>query len=166
MTTPTIDRAPTRFSSGAAVCAAFVALVASGLYSWPALAAGALGLGLVVLGLARGSIAPVTTGACCLFVAAILAGVQRAPIAAVLVGVTAAVLAGDAGGTAVSLGRQLGREAETRRLEAVRFAASAAVGLGTAAVGYGLYLVGPGRQPIVALVCSLLAAVLLVQALE
>lgn len=79
MTALTIDRTPTRLSSGTAVCAALITLAAGSLCSWPALAAGTLGPGLVVVGLARGSIAPVTTGACCLFVAAIVASVQRVP---------------------------------------------------------------------------------------
>lgn len=166
MTAAEIDRAPTRLSSWTAVGAALVALGAGGFYSWPALAAGTLGLGLVVAGLARGSIGPVTAGAGCLFAGAIVAGVQRAPAAAVLVGAVAAVLAGDIGGNAIGLGRQLGRDAETRRLEAVRIASSTAVGIGTAGVGYGLYRTASGGQPILALVCLLLAAALLVSALE
>jgi hypothetical protein len=160
-----IDRAPTRLSRWVSVSAAFVALGASGFYSWPALAVGTLGLLLLVVGLVRGANAAVTTGAFGLFVGGIVAGVGSAPVVPVLVSVTFAVLAWDVGGSAISIGKQLGREADTIRIEAVHMTASGVVGVVTAGVGYGLYHTGTGEEPVVTLVFLLIAAVLLVEAL-
>lgn len=161
-----IDRSPARLSRLVSVVAALLALVASGLYSWPALAVGASGLLLLVAGLVRGAREPVTGGAFCLFGSAIIAGTGGAPVAPVLVGVTAAVLAWDIGGSAISVGAQLGRDADTVRLETVHITASALVGAVVAGAGFGLYRAGPGEQPVVALALLVIAAVLLVQALS
>jgi hypothetical protein len=76
------------------------------------------------------------------------------------------VLAWDVGGSAISVGAQLGRDADTVRLEAVHIAASTALGAVVVGVGYGLYRAGPGEQPVVALVLLVVAAVLLVEALS
>jgi len=160
-----VSRGPTRLSGWVSASAAVVAVVSSGFYSWAALVVGTLGLTLVAVGLVRGARAAVTVGAFGLFVGGIVAGVRGAPVVPVLVGVTCSVLAGDVGASAISIGRQLGRDADTTRLEAVHVTASVAVGVGTAGVGYGLYRAGTGEQPIAALVFLLLAAVLLVEAL-
>lgn len=160
-----IDRSPARLSRWASLSAAFVALVSSGFYSWPALAAGTIGLLLLAVGLARGTNAPVTIGASGLFVGAIVAGAQRAPVIPVLVSVTFTVLAWDVGGSAISIGRQLGRDANTMRLEAVHMAASAVVGAIVAGIGYGVYRAGTSEQPVAALVFLVIAAILLVEAL-
>lgn len=161
-----IDRSPARLSRWISFVAALVALVSSGLYSWPALATGTLGLGLLGVGLARGSTTGVTVGAFGLFVGAILAGAQGAPVVPALIGVTFAVLAWDLGGSAISIGDQLGRDADTVRLEAVHMTGSTAVGAVTAGVGFGLYQAGNGGQPVAALVFLVIAAVLLVAALD
>lgn len=161
-----VDRSPARLGRGVSIGAALVALLASGLHSWPALAAGTLGLLLLVAGLVRGSDAAVTVGAFGLFAGAIVAGARGAPALPVLVSVTSAVLAWDAGGSAISVGDQLGRDADTRRLEAVHLTASALVGAMTAGVGYGLYRAGAGGRPVAALVLLVVAAVLLVAALD
>ncbi|MUW14039.1 hypothetical protein GJ633_04720 [Halorubrum sp. CBA1125] len=143
-----------------------VALGASGFYSWGALVAGTLGLLLLLSGLVRGSNAAVTVGAFGLFLGGVTAGVQSAPTVPVLVSVTFAVLAWDAGGNAISIGRQLGREADTIRIEVTHVAASGLVGVVTVGLGYGLYRTGTGEQPVAALVFSVLAAVLLIEALD
>ncbi|WP_449289598.1 DUF7519 family protein [Natronobacterium lacisalsi] len=78
-----------------------------------------------------------------------------------LVGAVATVLAWDRAQAAIDLGEQLGREARTLRLEAVGLASSLVVGLASATVGYAIYVVGSGGQPVSALVLLLLAAVLL-----
>jgi len=161
-----IDRSPARLSSVLAVSAAFVALGASGFYSWPALAVGAAGLVLLAAGVARGSTAAVTLGAFGLFVGAIVAGVRGAPVVPVLISATATVLAWDIGGYAVSIGRQLGRDADTARIEAVHATASAGVGTVTAGVGYGLFRAATGGQPVTALLFLVVAAVLLIGALD
>lgn len=161
-----VDRSPARLGRGVSVGAGLLALLSVGLYSRPALAVGAPGLVLLVVGLIRGSDAAVTVGAFGLFAGAILAGARGAPVAPVLVSVTSAVLAWDAGGSAIGVGNQLGRDADTRRLEAVHLTASALVGAVTAGAGFGLYRAGTGGRPAAALVLLLVAAVLLVAALD
>lgn len=162
----TVDRRPARLSRGLAVGAGLVAVAASGAYSWGALGVGGLALLVLGAGLVRGRDAAVTLGAVGLFAGAVVAGVRGAPAAAVLVATAASVLAWDAGRTATSVGRQLGRAADTRRVEAVRAGGSLVVGLATAGVGYGVFRTATGGQPVAALLFALLAAVLLVVALD
>ena len=161
-----VDRSPARLSAWASAGAGLVALASTGLHSWPALAAGTLGLLALVVGLARGTRSRVSLGAFGLLGGVLLAGAQGAPVLPVLVGVTFAVLAWDAGGSAVSIGAQLGRDADTRRLEVVHLASSLAVGAVVAGLGYGLYRVAAGGQPVAALVLLVVAAVLLVEAID
>lgn len=161
-----ITRAPTRLASGTAIAAALVTVAATGLYAWAALGASAVGVLLLVAGLGRASAAAVTGGGFGLFVGALAGGLAGAPAPATLLGVATAVFAWDAGGTAVTLGDQLGRESPTRRLEFVHLTGSAGAGLLASGVGYGLYWVTAGGQPVAALVFSLAAAVFLVAALD
>ncbi|MFC7116403.1 hypothetical protein ACFQH2_17635 [Natronoarchaeum sp. GCM10025703] len=161
-----VDRDPARLSSLLSGSAAVVAFGVSAFYSWPALVVGAVGLVLVVVGLVRGLYNAVTLGAFGLFVGAILAGMQTAAVSPVLISVTAAVLAWDIGTNAISIGSQLGRDANTRRIEVVHVVASTGVGVVTSSVGYGLYVTGIGNQPITALFFLLIAAVLLLESLR
>jgi hypothetical protein len=161
-----IDRSPARLGRLASMSAGLLALASSGLYSWPAFATGTFGLSLLLVGLVRGSHGFVTGGAFVLFLGGILAGAGGAPVLPVLVGVTAAVLAWDLGENAIGIGAQLGRGADTVRLEAVHIAASTVVGAVVAGVGFGLYRVGTGEHPVAALVLLVIAAVLLVEALS
>lgn len=159
-------RSPTRLSRLVSLGAGAVALVTSGFYAWPALTVGTAGLALLGAGLAVGAAARVTLGAVGLLVAGVVAGVAGAPVLPVLVAVAAAAVAWDVGQTAVDLGEQLGREADTRRLEATTAAVSVGVGAVTVAAGYGLYRIGGGGLPIEALAFLAVAAVLLATALE
>lgn len=161
-----ISRSPSQGCQLGALVMGVLSLGASGYYSWPALVVGTAGFGLLAVGLLRGSNGNVTVGAFGLFVAAITSGAGGAPIGPVLLSVITAVLAWDYGGTAISIGRQLGTEARTGRIEAVHMGASALVGISTAGVGYGLYWAGSGGQPITAVVFLVLAAVFLVLALR
>jgi hypothetical protein len=149
-----------------AVCLAAIALAASGFYSWLGLAVGTGGLVVLGVGVARGSTGGVTLGAFAVFVGTIFAGIRGAPVLPILVSAATVVLAWDVGRNAISIGTQLGRSAETTRLEVVHVAASSGVAVITVGVGYGLYTVGTGDQPVAAVVFLLLAAVLLVAALE
>ena len=81
-------------------------------------------------------------------------------------GVIATVLAWDFGEQAISVGEQLGREADTTQLEITHAAGSTVVGVGAGALGYGIYLVSSGGQPVPTLVFLLLAAVVLTSALR
>lgn len=160
-----IDRDPARLSSVASGVAAVGAAVASGLYSWHALVLGLVGVGLVVAGVGTGSRSRITVGSAGLFAGVIVAGVQGAAAGATLLGGAAAVLAWDTGTTAIGIGRQLGREASTRRLELVRLAASAVVGAVTIGAGYLLYDRAAGGQPLGTLLALVLATVLLLTAI-
>lgn len=161
-----IQRSPSSLCQWGSLGAGFIAVATSGFFAWTALGVGIVGFALLLVGLIRGSNANVTVGAFGLFLAGLLAGVWGGPVGLVLVSVTAAVLAWDYGGTAISIGEQLGREADTGRLEIVHMASSGTVGMVTAGIGYGLYLGGSGGQPVVALVFLILAAVFLAQALK
>jgi hypothetical protein len=164
--TVTVDRRPSRAGTGLALLPALVAALAGGLYTWPGLLVGLVGLLGLAAGLTRGSRTAVTLGAAGLFAGALLAGAEGAPVGPVLVGAAAAVVAWDVATTAVSVGEQLGRAAETRRLEATRALASAGVGVVTVSLSYGVYLAGAGGRPVAALLFLLVAAVLLVAALD
>lgn len=159
-----IDRRPTSLGRALSASAAVLAVVASGYYSWHALVVATLGAVLVAIGLLLGSHRAVTVGSFGLVAAALFAGVQGAPVLPVLGSVVLAVIAWDVGGYAITIGDQLGREADTHRVEAVHAAATAGVGGLAATAGYAIYLVGTGNQPVAALLFLVLAAVLLVEA--
>ena len=156
-----IDRSPARFSSRTSAAVGFIAFLAGGLYSWYAMAVAATGLLLLGAGLVRGSQRLVTVGASGLFVGALVAGAFGAPPGAVLVGTTATVVAWDVGGNAVVVGAQLGREAETVRVEVVHTVASAVVGLVSAGFAFAIYRTATDGQPVAALVFLLVAALAL-----
>lgn len=166
MRTDPVGRGPAPLSRGVSAAAGLLGVLTAGAYS---LAAGAVAAGgLVVLagGLAVGARRAVTVGGLGLLVGVLVAGVQAAPAAALLVGVAATALAWDAGGYAIDLGAQLGREAATRRVEVVHLAGSAAVAVAAAGVGYGVYHTAGEGQPVAALLLLLLAGVVLLAALE
>lgn len=161
-----VDRGPARLSQGIAVFASSLALVTCGFYSWPALFVGGLGVVVLWAGLHRGSRGAVTTGAFGLFVAAVIAGAQSAPVVPVLASTVLVVVTWDVGGNAISIGDQLGRAAETTRIEAVHSLATLTVGALTATVGYAVYWFGTGGQPVAAVAFLLLGAVLLIATLD
>lgn len=169
MTATGIDRRPARLSRRAAGLAALVALALTGLYSPAGLAVGAAGALVLAAGLLRGGPrgrGAITLGAAGLFAGVLVAGAAGAPALGTLVGATAAVLAWDLGSTAAGVGAQLGRAAETSRLEATHLLASTGVGGLTVAVGYALFRAGTGGLPVTTVVFLALAAALLVGALR
>lgn len=157
----TIDRGPTRVGRWTSAVAGVVAFVTSGFYSWSALAVGTIGLGLLLVGVVRGAKGAVTTGAFGLLVAGVLAGSAGAPVPPILASVVFTVLAWDTGGNAIGVGEQLGRSADTARIEIVHAVGTLAVGVLTAAVGSGVYWFAAGGQPVAAVVFLLLGALLL-----
>lgn len=161
-----VDRGPATTSRWLSAFAGLLALVTGGFYSWIGLAVGAVGLVVLVGGLARGTNRYVSSGAFGLFLAAVVAGTQGAPVPSVLAGVVLSVVAWDVGGNALGLGRQLGRDAKTRRIELLHAAASLTVGVVTASIGYGVYWFSAGGQPAGAVVLLVLGAVLLVATLD
>ncbi len=160
-----VSRRPRLLSASVAVLAGLVTVGAAGFYSWNAIALGAVGVFLLAAGLATARNGIVTGGAAALVVSAFLAGLAGAPPVPLLLAAIAAILAGDLGNTAIGLGAQLGTDARTYRLEATHMGASGFVGVLTGGLGYGLFQVGAGGQPIVALVFLVVAAVLLVEAI-
>ncbi|AUX09806.1 hypothetical protein AArcSl_2181 [Halalkaliarchaeum desulfuricum] len=161
-----IDRSSTTVGSGLSAFAALFSFVVTGFYSWGGLLAGAVGLVLLLAGLVRGTTAPVTIGGFGLVIAGIVAGAQGAPVVSVLAGVVFAVIAWDAAGLAIGLGKQLGRGADTTRLELFHVAGSLAVGIVSAGIGYAIYVFATGGQPVGAVVFLLVGTLLLLVVLE
>jgi len=128
--------------------------------------AGLAGLVVLAVGCWRGRHWAVSAGAAGLLAGVFVAGLDGAPVVAVVVGVGATVLAWDAGGTAIDLGAQLGREAPTARLEAVHAAGSLVVAAAAGGLGAAVYLVAGGGRPMAGLALLLVAGVALVVALD
>lgn len=161
-----ITRRPTRVSGGAALAVGLLAVLTAGPYS--GLALGLAGLGFVVLaaGLLVDSRPLVAVGPAGIFAGAVAAGAESAPVSLALVAILGAVLAYDFAATAIDLGAQLGRAADTRRLELVHIGTSSLAGIAVAVVSYLVYVLGTGGQPISAVVGLLLAVVVLFVALR
>lgn len=157
-----IDQSPTPVSSSVAAIAAVLALGLAGSVSTVALAGGVVGLAVLFAGLVRASDALVSGGAFVLVLACFVAGALGASPAVVLAGTAASVLAWDTARTGIVLGRQLGRDAGTRRVELLHSAASAGVATLTGGLGISVYRIGAGGQPMTALVFALVAGLLLV----
>lgn len=166
MRTEPIDRSPARVSGRLGVGAGVIALAVAGAYASTAAVVAAGGLVGLVGGVLVGRRRLVSVGAAALLSGVLLSGTAGAPALPLLVGVGATVLAWDLGGTAIDVGAQLGREADTVRLEVVHAVASAAVATAAAGVGYGVYLTAVGGQPMAALLLLLLAGVLLLATLD
>jgi hypothetical protein len=150
-----------------------ITLVAGAVATVFALFGGPSGFGVAVVGLAilgfgllgvRQTL--VDLGALVLFAGVALGALQGAPVLSVLLGTVASVVAWDAGGTAMSMGRQMGREAATKRAETVHALVGTAVGLVAIGGGYAIYRVAGGGKPTAALLFMLLAIGLLVSGLR
>ncbi|SFR92549.1 hypothetical protein SAMN05216559_1096 [Halomicrobium zhouii] len=160
-----VDRRPTLPSSVVAVAAAILAFLMSGPYDWVALAASGLGVALVAGGVLTGRHAPVTAGSAGLIVGVLAAAVANTPPLFVLGGAVAAVVAWDAGGTAIDLGNQLGRGAGTTRLELVHVGSTALVGAVTAVGSLALYRTALGRASVAVPMLLVIAALCIAVAL-
>lgn len=153
-------RRPTTIDAGVAAGSAVLAAAAAAYGSLPAFGATLVGACLLVLGLLYGRRPAVDVAGLALFVGVLAAGFEGGSVEATLVGTVACVVAWDLGQCAIDLGEQLGREADTARLEAIHVASSVLIGVVTVSVGYALYVVAAGGQPAAALVLLLLAAAL------
>lgn len=160
-----VERSPLRLGTGLAILSALLAWLTVGATSLLALAVGAPGVALVVVGSTRGTGWAVDSGAALLFVGVLVAGVYEAPPLSLLAGTVLTVLAWDAGGTAIDLGEQLGRDADATRLLAVHVGSTALAGVLATGVSYGIYRAATGGQPIAALALLVVAAVMLTEAL-
>ncbi len=151
------SRAPTRLSAWLAAAAGLASVVSSGFGSWIGLAIGAPGLLVVLIGIRSVSRRTLSVGALGLCAAGLAAGVEGVPTGLVLTSVLGSVLAWDLGTTAITLGVQVGADADTARLELVHAAGSLAVGLGAAIGAVVLYLAVPDAPSPTALLVLLVA---------
>lgn len=161
-----ISRAPTRVSMTLALVAALVSVLAAALSAPLAAVPGLVGVLGVGIAFASGSRRALGLGTLALLVGSLLAGIADAPPESLLVGVLCALLAWDLGENGITMGRQLGRAAGTRRAEVVHAGASLFVGALAATVAYGTYRSVAGGQPATALVFLLIGALALVAAIR
>ncbi|WP_306059538.1 DUF7519 family protein [Natronococcus wangiae] len=157
-----ITRRPAVRSSAVAGAAAFVAVVAAGIGSVGGVAFAAFGLVILATGLIRGHGRSVDAGGLVLFFGVVAGGLETNAVEPTVVGTIATVVAWDVAHGAIDVGDQLGREAETTRLEAVQVVSSLLVGLLSGTAGYAVYAVGADGQPVAAVVLLVVAAVLIV----
>ena len=159
-----VDHSPARLSSVLSVSSMAVATLAIGLLGVPLATVAVLsGVALLALGVHRGSRRAVSLGAFAAFLGVLLAGVVGAAPEPLLVGATGVVLAWDLGEQAINVGEQLGRAARTTRGELVHAASGTAVGAVAVGLGYGVYVLATGGQPLAALVLLLVAAIALIE---
>jgi hypothetical protein len=161
-----IDRSPTQLSASLALLAGLFGVLGTALGVLTAAAPGLAGLLVLGAGLYRGSRRIVSAGTVVLLLGVLLAGIGGGPPAGLLLGTLGALLAWDYGENAITLGEQLGREANTRRAELVHAAAALGVGAVGSGVAYGVYLAAAGGRPVTALVFLMIGVVLLAGALS
>ncbi|WP_255167473.1 DUF7519 family protein [Natrononativus amylolyticus] len=160
-----ITRRPTRIASVVAAGAAIVAVAAVAMGSLNATAIAVLGAGTLGAGLIRGHRLAVDVGSLFVFGGVVVSGIGSETVEPTMVATVATVVAWDLGQDSIDLGDQLGREAETARLEAVHVVSSLFVGLLAATLGYAVFAFAAGGQPAGAVVLLLLAACFVVMGL-
>lgn len=161
-----ITRKPSRFGTGIAVGFAVLSITVTAVLATEGAAVGGFGLLLLVGGLLLASRRLVTNGGAFLLLGVLYAGYTGAPPEPLLVGALTGVLAWDAGSNAISIGDQLGRESATWRAETVHVASSFLVGSVAVAVGYAVFVLAAGGQPVAAVVLLVVGAVALANALR
>ncbi|MCU4740245.1 hypothetical protein OB955_02570 [Halobacteria archaeon AArc-m2/3/4] len=158
MTTDELTRRPALISSAIAAGGAVLAVVAGGYASPVGLGFGIAGAAFLALGFVRGTNSAIDFGSLLLFGGVLVGGYEGGSVELALLGTVGAVVAWDLGQSAIDLGEQLGREAETTRLEAVHVASSVIVGLLAVTVGYTMYVFAADGQPVAAVALLLAAA--------
>lgn len=160
------NRKPAYLSTRLAILAAATVvatmLPALSLGIFPA-TAGLLGVGF---GTWHGSRKWLDRGVFFLFTGVLLMALSGGAAPLALVGTAATVVALDVGENAIGLGEQLGHEINTARTELYHAGASALVGLLGIVLGYGIYTVAWGGQPILALVVLVFALLFLITGLR
>lgn len=160
-----IDRTPSRRSVAFAGGVAAMGSLPLALAGFPVVV-GLAGAAAVTAGVARGSRRVVTVGALVSLVGIFLAGAFGVPPTASLFALAGTVLAWDIGQHGIGVGQQLGRAADTRRLELVHAGTSTLVVAGTAGIGYLVFTVGVSGQSRGALALLLVAGAALTLALS
>ena len=162
-----IDNRPTVISSWAAVGAAVLAALTSGLFAFLALPLSAGGVGMIAGGLFYAhNRSWVTIGTASLFLGVLVAGGFGAPIELLLISMIGTLLAWDFGQHSISLGRQVGRHSTTRRNEIIHCGASTMVACVAAAIGLAVFLTAGGGRPVAALSMLLLGFLFLLWAIR
>lgn len=159
-----VDRSPARLSAVMAI--GFAVLAALTLPSIVLVLSGLFGALLVGVGAMRGAGRIVGYGTALLVGGVLVAGSQGAPPEPLVLRTLLALLAWDAGRYGITIGEQLGRAADTRRIELAHSAFAAAVGAAGAGLGYAAYRVMAGGRPVAAVFLLLFGAVVLVVTLR
>lgn len=155
----TLDRSPARISAGIAI--GFALLGALTLPSTVLVGIGLLGALLVGAGAVRGTRRTVGHGTLLLLGGVLIGGSQGAPPEPLVLCTLLALLAWDAGRYGITIGEQLGREAETAHIELAHSALNTGIGAAGGGLGYAMYRVITGEQPVAALLLLLFGAVIL-----
>jgi hypothetical protein len=124
------------------------------------------GVVTLLAGVWRGRHDIVDGGGLVAFGGVVVAALSGAGAMPVVFGSVAAVVAWDSATNSVSLSDQVGRGADTGRVEVLHALVGAAVGLLGGGLAFVLFRVGPTRQPVTTLFVLLLAAAVLVVALN
>ena len=124
------------------------------------------GVACLLAGVRLGRLRVVDGGALVGFAGVVATALQGAGPLAVLFGTVAAVVAWDSGTNAITLAAQVGRGADTSRVEVLHALYGAGVGVAGGVLGFLLFRAGPTRQPVTTLFVLLLAAAILVVALN
>ena len=156
-----VTRRPPVLLSIVAAVAVSVGVLSTTVGPSSAITFGVVGAIIFTIGLVRSHQSALDAGALVVFAGIVGGGLEQTAVEPTVIGTIAVVVAWDLGHSAVALGDQLGREAQTHRLEAVHVVSSLLIGLFAGTVGYAVYVAG-GNQPVAAAVLLLLAAILLV----
>jgi hypothetical protein len=156
---------PTTFSAGLALAFA-VSAALLGATTVLSLLLGAAGVLVVAGGLSLGARRLLLLGDATVLSGVLVSGLLGASPLVLLTCVTLTALVWDVGEQAIGLGEQLGSEADTLRGEVVHASASVLVATVGGGVGYVVFLVSTGGQPLTAVVVLLLAVVVLASALR
>lgn len=159
------DRSPSTLGVATTIIAGLVAVAATTV-SPPAALLALVGLLVLAVGVRRGSNRAHKFGTAGLFAGVLLAGAAGASPAASLVAFGGAVVAWDAGENAISLGRQLGARAPTRRATVVHVAATGIVASVVGVLALVVYDLSRTGQPTTAVALLLVAALLFIWLLD
>jgi len=156
------DDGPARLSVGLSICLAVAAALV--LPVPVAVAIGFVGAALLNAGALLGAVRIVGYGTAVLLFAVVLAGLQGSGPVPLVASTLFALLAWDASRYGIRIGRQLGRGADTARVELAHTAMSTAVGATGAGLGYAAYRVADagGSAPVAALALLFFGGVVLV----
>ncbi|NHN42230.1 hypothetical protein G9C85_11420 [Halorubellus sp. JP-L1] len=161
-----IDRRPTPLSAVVALAAAAITAIAASVGSPAGGALAAVGVAVLAPAVVRGSRWLVHVAGLVLLAGVVLGGAGDAPELWILTATVGAVVAWDAGQNAISLGEQLGRDADTARAEVAHSAATIGLGATTVGVAYVLYQFAGGNRPLSAVVLLLVAVAVLLNVLR